>query len=295
MNNRELAREKAFELRNKGLTWEYIGSVLEVSRKTAKRLFDEYVNEEKKEEVIGPLLLERFNPLQIYGDCMVTCDWHVPLHSPRLVNKLFEIAYKNDIKKLIIGGDFFNMDHASSYLPHQPEAGFKREREEGTNIIDAALDVFDDIYFSWGNHDYRIVKLWGYKHSFTAAMNWVLEDLGDKLDRVHFTDLDYVEYYPVKGQKIRICHPVNFSTAPLTVARGLVPKYLCDVMTAHSHHFAQGVALDGVHRVYDGGGLFEPKITEYVQKTNKFHHWVQGFHMFKDGLCHPYSPVYGNL
>ena len=46
----------------------------------------------------------------IYGDCIVTSDWHVPYLDLSLAEKVLEVARKNKIKKIVIAGDFLNLD-----------------------------------------------------------------------------------------------------------------------------------------------------------------------------------------
>lgn len=288
----------AYELRSMGLTWEEVGRELEVSRKTARRLYDKHIV-----NVIGPPQVvanyieipKRFEPIHVYGDAVISCDWHVPLHSTRMVNSLLDKAYEMDIKQLVIAGDLFNMDNFSHYKPYQPEASFEFEREQAIHLLNTALEVFETITICWGNHDFRIVKFLDFKVSFEYCLRWCLEALGpEKHARINISDLDHLVYHP-GFYDIRLCHQENFSKVPLTVPRQLVPKYEMSVLSAHSHHFAQGVALDGHNLIFEGGGLFSPEITQYIKRTNTHHKWVQGYYVWKDGICHPFSPIYHNV
>lgn len=249
----------------------------------------------------GPI--ERFEPLTVVGDAIVTCDFHIPLHDPILINTMINVARIHKIKKLIIGGDYYNMETFSSFLPYQPEAALDIERYDGTYIMKALLQTFDEIIFIWGNHDFRLTRKLGFKRSFEECMRWMLSDLTEKeMKKIKFSELDYMYYYPEPktdivlpfGRKFRICHPRNFSSVPLTVGRKLAQKYNCSIITAHSHHFAIGVAPNGVDLVLEGGGFFDKDRTEYIQRTTNHHEWVQGFTMFKDGLPTLISPAIGN-
>ena len=295
-------RRKAHDLASQNCSWTHIGSVLGVHRTTAKRLAEEFLEAVPEEPVGYPVVsgnnisLDRFQPMHVYGDAVISCDWHIPLHDPGMVNSLIRLAYEQKIKKLVIAGDLFNMDSTSQYLPHQREANLTVERADATEIMDALLDVFEEIDLSSGNHDFRLVKFWNHTLDFDYLVRWMLADLGEaKLARLNVSYLDYLIYHPSPDHSIYVCHPENFSNAPLTVARSLVPKYGMSVLTAHSHHFAQGVALDGRNLVFDGGGLFSLEKTEYIKRTNKHHFWAPGFHVFKDGVAYPYSPLYRNL
>lgn len=310
MTDRTELSRKAHELRTQeGRSWEYIGGFLGVHRKTAKRLADEFLKETPSSDAItvgfssfpptiggNDISLERFQPIHVYGDAVLTCDWHVPLHDPRMVNSLLEIAHAKNMKKLVIAGDFFNQDATSQYLPHQREAKLEREREDAIEIFTALLQVFDEVIFTSGNHDYRLVKFWNHTLDFEYLVRWMLEPVGQiALDKITISYLDYLIYHPSHDRDIYVCHPENFSSQPLNIARSLVPKYNMSVLTAHSHHFAQGVAADGKHLVFDGGGLFSLNKTEYIKRTNRHHVWAQGFYVFQDGIAQAYSPLYGNM
>lgn len=238
--------------------------------------------------------IERFKPLVREGNAMLTCDFHIPLHDPSLINVLIRAAKKNRIKSLIIAGDFFNMDEFSSYPPVQPEAKFKIERKQGNLVLKTLLRWFDDIDIIWGNHDFRLARSMGYKYSFTECMKWCLSGLTEKeMAKLRFSDLDYMHYYPTPDRKIHICHPSNYSDVPLAVGLKLAKKYSCGVYTAHSHHCAIGVAPNGSDLIIEGGGFFDKTRTEYIQRTTYNHEWIQGFFFFKDGIPHMVSPVTG--
>jgi predicted phosphodiesterase len=305
---REVLQKEAYSLKSasSSATWSSIGETLEVSPKVAKKLVQEYTASSLS--IMTPtgapviagndIELARFQPLHVYGNAVLSCDWHVPLHDPHMVNKLLELAYTKGLKQLIIAGDFFNMDSVSQYLPHQPEANIVRERNDGREIFEAIFEVFDRVVLSMGNHDFRIAKFWGHTLDFEYLMKWLLEGMDPvKLSKLEVSYLDHLIYHPTADDKdnIYVCHPENFSSSPLTIARALVPKFNMGVLTAHSHHFAQGIAADGQHLVFDGGGLFSLNKTEYIRRTNRHHRWTPGFHVFEDGIAQAYSPVYRNL
>lgn len=261
----------------------------------------DYIPEDK-------LPIERFQPLTRSGDALVICDLHIPLHDPILINKMIRVAQENDIKQLIIAGDYFNMEEFSSYLPYQPEAALDLERHDGNLIMKTLCRSFDEVDFIWGNHDFRLSKKLGFKKSFDECMRWMLSELTEEeFAKIRFSELDYMHYFPVSldsislsnlgswQRKFRIMHPRNFSSQPLTVGRKLAQKFDCSVITAHSHHCAIGMAPNGRDIVIEGGGFFDKTRTEYIQKSTTHHEWVQGFTMFKDGIPTLFSPAFGNI
>lgn len=285
----------------------YKASLDEISEEApgAEETLEEFPDVIPQEIVVdGPFIpenkgpIERFAPLVRTGDCMVVMDLHIPLHDPGLINAMVACARENGLTKLIIAGDYFNMETFSSYLPYQPEAALDIERYDGALVMKTLLQTFDEIDFIWGNHDFRLTRKMGFKQSFEDCMRWMLSDLDkDEMDKIRFSDLDYMYYHPVsltEGKKFRICHPRNFSSVPLTVGRKLAQKYQCSIITAHSHHCAIGIAPDGVNICIEGGGFFDKDRTEYIQRTTNHHEWVQGFVFFKDGLPNVISPAIGN-
>lgn len=320
--------ERVKQLRDEqDLTFAQIGSITGLSETTARRRYKsgvltdvaESIEKDQLNElsdfpevpdldilVEGPYIpenkepLERFKPLRIVGDAVVTCDWHIPLHDPALVNNMISCAELLDFRKLIIAGDYWHMENFGSFLPMQPEASIEVERYDGNLIMKTLLETFEDIYLSLGNHDFRLVKKLGFRRSFEECMRWMLSSLSeDEWKRIHITDLDYMEYYPrgtgnLGQPEWRICHPKNFSTTPLTVGRKLAQKYNTNVFTAHSHHFAMGASPNGRDIVIEGGGFFNKNRTEYIQQTSNHHEWVPGYTIFIDGVPELVSPIFGN-
>lgn len=300
------------------LSFTEIGKRLGFSRKTAARryaaaLVDAVEQDEEQDfpevpeleiEVHSDYLvndktpIERFTPLTREGDVMLTCDWHIPLHKPELINTMIQCAKREGINKLIIAGDYFNMETFSSFLPYQPEASLELERHDGNVVMKTLLRTFDEIDFIWGNHDFRLSRKLGFKKSFEECMQWMLGGLSEKeMEKLRFSELDYMHYYPEgegSGRQFRICHPRDYSKSPLTGAKALSEKHGCSIFTAHSHHFAIGVAADGYNLLIEGGGFFDKTRTEYIQKSTKHPEWVTGFTFFKDGVPTLVGPTFGN-
>lgn len=241
--------------------------------------------------------LERFKPLQLVGDAIITADWHIPLHDPVMVNAVIATAKKHNIKNLIIAGDYVHAETVGSFLPHQPEASLVQEEQDANLIMKTLLRTFDRVHLSWGNHDYRYSRATGYKHSFVECMKHLLRALSEEeMAKISMSDLDYQEYWPLEGdRKIRVCHQENFSKVALTVPRALAHVYNSGVIACHSHHCAMGVAENGIDLIFEVGGLFHKGRTEYIQRTNTNHNWVQGFIYFKDGVPFIKSPLFKNI
>lgn len=298
--NKEI--KEVVRLRNsEDLTWKAIGEKLGVSRHTAARRYDIYLlqNEVSQNGYFVPegsqFDFSRFQPLERTGDCIISMDWHIPLHDPLMVNNLIAIARENDIKQLVIAGDLLHLDSFSSFFPHQPEADFLIERKEATSTVRTLLKTFDEIDLTWGNHEQRISRFVNYKYSFEVLMRWIFQDLTKaEHKRIRISNLDHL-MYKTEDRVFRVCHPNSFSKIPLKIPRELAQKYGTSVINAHSHHCAMGVAPDGHNLIFEGGGLFDKSKTEYIQRTTLNHEWVQGFVMFKGNTPTLYSPAFNNL
>lgn len=313
---------KVLELTNNGLSDREIADIMGFSRRTVGRrraagvttqeeiitgeVIEDFpnVNDLALPEITGELplfeddLIDRFQPMELHGDAFITSDWHIPLHDPNLINKMFSRAkLSGNTGSLVINGDYWHMEAFSSFIPHQPEAALPVERWHGNVAMKNALEVFEDVYITLGNHDFRLVKKTGFKKSFEECMDWMFYALtDDERSRVHVTSLDYMYYYPegVGGRKFRVCHPKNFSIVPLTVPRALAVRYGCSIITGHSHHCALGVAQDGYNLIIESGGFFNKWRTEYIQSTNRGHEWAQGWVEFTNGRPELIGPSFNN-
>lgn len=298
-------------LRKEGYSWSHIGNLLGRDRRTVSKAYKAaserielskaleglYENLElekpRYETLMDTAMPERFKPIEVTGDVIATCDWHIPLHDPVMVNHVIDIAEKKDIRKLIIGGDFLHMETFSHYPPYQPEAAFEIERREGNAVLNTLLRHFDEVVLFWGNHEHRISRALDFKISFEQLIKWMLDGVDD-LDRVKISELDYALIHH-GGRTVRFSHQTNFSKVPLSVPRQMAMKYDCSSLTAHSHHLAFGFAINGYDWIMEGGGLFDPKRTQYIQRTNLHHFWVPGFTVFQNGAPVQYSPRLNNL
>lgn len=247
-------------------------------------------------------LVTRFPPIQLDEaivltdwEGMVTADWHVPLYNPFLVNEMIERAYRLELGKLIIAGDFFNFDSLSQYDPKQSDANLEVELSEAKYVLEKLAQTFDEIIIIWGNHDARLHRALGYKIQFETAMRTVLGNAGF-MDKIRFSNLDHlwIEFAnaPDANNRWRVCHPATYSRVPLTTPRTLASKYNANVICAHAHHAAIGFAVDGQKTVVEIGGMFDQYKTGYLQRSTTFPEWTPGYGWFKDGRFHLTTPFW---
>ena len=230
----ETIRQYATE--NPHLTNYEVGAALGVSEASVRRAFKGHHRPrlEHRVEIEKPVRLWLDHDIALAGDL------HVPLTNWRFLNRFLADMKAEKVKTLGIPGDFWNADQASEFDYKQKTAGMADEKKLGTEVMTAMLETFDHVVFSWGNHDARYHKLIRYGLSFTETMRMLFNDVPSKLlERVTFTNLDHFWIVPYEDEAAwYVCHPKSYSSIPLTQARRLAGKHLCNVITAHSHHHA---------------------------------------------------------
>jgi hypothetical protein len=239
-------------------------------------------------------------PIEVVGKVAVAADWHIPLMDYAYANTMVAHLEEAGYTTLAIPGDFFNMDALSRYEGKQASANFEREVHEGLVVMDSLLDTFDRVIFTKGNHDYRLARTLGFKLSFKHAISLLFGDLDKgKKERLEISNLDYLWVRPTPKARDYdswyVCHPANYSTLPLSTARVLAGKLGTNVLTAHSHHCAKGFAANGYHVVGELGGLHDRDVTAYLQESNKFGNWNQGYATINEhNKLKLYSPFWDN-
>jgi predicted phosphodiesterase len=241
----------------------------------------------RREELDKPVRLSHND-----GAWVATADWHVPLTDGKYVSQFLRHCKRHGIRNLMIVGDFLNGDELSQYFPKQLNANMDREIREARSIMRKLLASFDRVVYTWGNHDYRYVKAYGYKQSFVEAMREKVF-YGHEFDKIEFTNLDHVYLTDTKNGTWYLCHPANYSSQPLANGRKLASIKMCNIATAHSHHCAVGTDASGKYMVVEMGGLFDIASTEYLRRSTTFPQWTQGFMWWdKEGKVHVESPMW---
>lgn len=219
-------------------------------------------------------------PLELKGDWAVTADWHVPLYDAELVNIFLDEA--TDYTNLLIAGDYLNGDSLSQYYPKQKSAGIEKELYEARNLMEVLCQNFKSIVFLKGNHDYRYTKTAEYRESFVESMTKAFDGINKNGSKVKFSNLDHC-YLTSNKQRYFIAHPTTYSRNPLNNPLAISENKRCHVLTAHTHHCAMGWGPSGEYIVGELGGFFNIKQTEYLQGTNSYPNWANGYWFIKQG------------
>lgn len=229
------------------------------------------------------------------GGVVVTADWHHPLTDYALVNQLVDHASEIGAKYLIVAGDWWNLDAMSVFDAKQDTANLKRELSYSTAAMEKVASLFEKVYFTWGNHDNRFVKLLQYKLDFSKSMRLLFAELAPEIvDKIVFSNLDYMNILTPNGQ-YRVSHPKSYSRVPLYNPRNQASKFHMHALSGHTHHFALGFDMSGNYYAAELGGLHKKDTVEYLQRTTNYPVWNQGYaivdklghlHMEGEGLSY---------
>lgn len=219
------------------------------------------------------------------GGIAVTADWHHPVTDYALVNQLIDHAAELDVKNLLVAGDWWNMDALSVFDNKDELAKFGYEMELSLMAMEKVGSLFDTIYFTWGNHDNRFVKLMQYELDFKRSMRLLFGELAPSIvDKIQFSNLDYMVIHTPQGD-YRVSHPKSYSSVPLANPRRQASKYLMHALSGHTHHFALGYDVSGRFIAAELGGLHRKDATKYLQRTTNYPNWNQGYGLI-DSLGH---------
>lgn len=211
------------------------------------------------------------------GGVVVTADWHHPLTDYALVNQVIDHAEAVGAKNLIVAGDWWHMDALSSFESKQDGADLLTEMKYSGAAMERVGEYFDRVYFTWGNHDNRFVKILGYALEFKRAMEMLFRDVAPGVvEKIVFSNLDFMVIDTPNGP-YRVSHPKSYSSVPLANPRRQASKYLMHALSGHTHHFAFGYDVSGQHIAAELGGLHRKDATQYLQRTTNYPTWNQGY------------------
>ncbi len=222
--------------------------------------------------------------LELGGDFIIVGDVHVPYTDYDFAQLVGRVADKTGIRRLIIAGDFFDMDGWSKFQHAVPPATWIQERTAARILIGDWLEVFSEIYTLQGNHDRRLVK-------WTAAQLdegdvWGMVNTSDKL---HHSKHSYCTVNSA-GVYWRVTHPANYGRNQLTIASDLANKYGMNIISHHEHHVSKGWDTYCRYTIVNNGCLVDPRKLAYVQlEDNRMPNMAQGFCMLRHGVPHVFG------
>lgn len=262
------------------------GNLSAVARKygmNRKTLSDRRDKWELTTPVQPPLIPIAAEQVRLEGDYAVSSDWHAPLIKYEVFHRFLDDADKANLTSLIIAGDLTNQDAIAGHEEKQPGAELEPEMEHLNYSIDTALDVFDEIHVTLGNHDrHTALKL---SVSFDRSIRMLLGGLApEKLARIQVTALDNVIVDTERGEWL-VCHTRSYSRMPLAYPNKLALRHGMHVAGGHRHHHAIGKAANGKTIVELGGLMDEQRMLYANRYTNDMPIMANGYMLLRDGFA----------
>lgn len=218
-----------------------------------------------------------------WDDFMVIGDVQLPTTDYDFATLPAMIAkkYLRKSRKLLVVGDFFNMDSWSKYQSVIPLPTWINERDAARNLLTIYSQVFDEIWMLTGNHERRLLEA---NHGLLDVQDVLTASL--PYGKIKATVLDRCTVKTSQG-KYTILHGANYSKKALSNADEFAQKYQSHIISHHEHHAAIGMDRWDRYYVVNNGGLFDINKMAYVQlKTTTMASMSNGFTMVKNG--YPY-------
>jgi len=231
-----------------------------------------------------PLVPIEAEEVRLEGDCAVSSDWHAPLTRYEVLYRFLEDAQRAKLKRLVIAGDLTNQDALAGHEEKQSGAELEPEMDHLHYAVDLALDVFDEIVVTLGNHDRHTKNKLGV--SYERSLRMLLCGMDPKkLKRIRVTALDRVIIDTERGEWL-VCHTRSYSKLPLAYPNKLALRHGMHVAGGHRHHHAIGKAANG-KTIVELGGLMDERRMSYANRyTNDMPIMTNGYGLLIDGGMH---------
>jgi hypothetical protein len=216
-----------------------------------------------------------------WSDFMVVGDVQLPTTDYDFATLPAVIAKKHmkRPRRLIIGGDLYNMDAWSKYPTLVPLPQWVDEKEAARNLLTLYAQVFDEMWMLCGNHERRLIE--GTDGQFD--MNDILA-ASLPSGKIRATVLDRCTVNTPNG-KYTVLHGDNYSKKALSNADEWAQKFQSHIISHHEHHAAIGMDRFDRYFIVNNGGLFDQSKMSYVQlKTTTISNMSNGFTMVRGGF-----------
>ncbi len=182
---------------------------------------------------------EEYKAPQINEPVLFMSDIHIPYQNAKWMERVINTATSLGIKRLVLGGDTFDVNFASSYADNPGET-FADEVEAFYDCIAVPLSRrFHTIDFLLGNHEDRIGR------HFKISTPDFFEGLLYKAPKFKV----YPNYYAF-ANGVWCGHP---SGASLREHIKISQRYSCNAVLGHTHHFSADQSPDGKYTGWQVG------------------------------------------
>lgn len=216
-----------------------------------------------------------WDDFMVIGDVQLpTTDYDFAMYPAMIAKK-----HLRKPRRLIIAGDFYNMDAWSKYPSIISTPSWEQEREAARNLLTIYAQTFDEMWMVSGNHERRILEKLDGQYNINDVLAASLPS-----GKVKATVLDRCTVKTSKG-KYTVLHGDNYAKKSLNNADEYAQKFQTHIISHHEHHAALGLDRFDRYFIVNNGGLFDHTKMSYVQtKSNTMAGMSQGFTMVKNGF-----------
>lgn len=220
---------------------------------------------------------------KLTGDYIISADYHSPFISMLWLNRLLNVAKKENIKQLVIGGDFGDIDRLSWWLRQKQaeDIAVKLDDELAFTemVLEKLFEWFERIDIIGGNHWLRLLGAVTFSVSAKRLMGLVGQKDNPKL---HFHGLFN---WLLIDSKVRVTHPAKARKLDYTLARDLSILHPDQwIVVTHRHRASEAFTPDG-RPIMEIGWMGDVERMRYIRYTDStYYNWVNSFGVYKDGV-----------
>jgi len=253
---------------------------------------------------------------RVEGDAFILMDAHIPFHHADFINRCVALCRQWGIQNMILGGDALDL-HAFNKFPENFENDDKRvidsrlqreliafseklnakqrlelqdklvnaevesgniseEIRESRLVLKAFAETFENVVWLMGNHEQRVTRI--LEKALDAASLARLFGADDP----RWTVSGYYWCELISGGiKWQVEHPMNTGKGS---SRRLAPKYGCNIIMGHNHHFCVMTDPSGQYLAIEPGmGADESKMGYVMQRHNAMDIHMNGSVLIRNG------------
>lgn len=220
-------------------------------------------------------------PLSLAGDFVIVGDLHLPTIDHEFASLPGMVAKKHlpkGSRRLIIGGDVFNMDAFSAYPRVSRLSSWHEERDAARLLFSRWLEDFDELYVIMGNHDRRMQKWSAGELDETDIFGMIIQN-----PRITVSNFGWLVVNTDSGPW-RVTHSRNYSVNAGTVGGELANKFQMHIISHHQHHANKGMDKYKRYCTIDNGCMADYSQFAYVNlDDSKMPNMMNAFTLLKHG------------
>lgn len=249
---------------------------------------------------------------RVRGDCIVAADIHAPHHDPAYLAEIYAVARREQIRQLVIGGDFLDFAEISRFPRDQRAPDVRASLTTAVRVLGELVRVFPSgIWVIKGNHELRLERLidqavqgrgWQagvladlehpdtevlpYRQRYVSVLeDWTRRNAPAAAKVVHWLPQAEIEIDGPPGQRPwRLIHQRNGSRNPTMEGLHHWQRWCQPIICTHTHLSGQRLAPDGRTPIVQlGMGTVEEWHSYAWREPNGYPRWVQGFAVIRNG------------